>query len=297
MITPIILIGMNRSGTKWASNILCTHEEVIGVQSDSHGGILETNLFGAMQDKFDLSNPDEYVGFLEMWAKTDFFGITGVDKNMFYRLNPRPRQFMQIFELLMREFASRNGKSYWLQKTSPSRAAEVLRYFDNARIVAVRRNLIDTLRSTLALQAQRGRRRLIRSTFSYVRERKTLKSLVRNYSVVEVDYDTLRSQSATEIERICAELDLDPKGLESNVTFRKNTSFSNTSQRAKVLSKKDELLIRLSAGVFSLIPLRLMTLAAIIKARLWCRRPPSSLVAGSYRSLTANLEDRSMGDG
>ena len=91
MTTPIIVVGMNRSGTKWVSNILCNHEDVIGVQSERHFGILETNMFGTMQDKFDLSSPEDYVGFLEMWSKTEFFRRTDIDKQMFYELAPRPR--------------------------------------------------------------------------------------------------------------------------------------------------------------------------------------------------------------
>ena len=63
--TPVIVIGMTRSGTKWLSNILCNHSEMIGVQSEQHGGIIETNMFHIMPRKFNLSFADDYIAFIE----------------------------------------------------------------------------------------------------------------------------------------------------------------------------------------------------------------------------------------
>lgn len=36
-IIPIILIGMNRSGTKWLSNMLSNHLHVISLQNERGG--------------------------------------------------------------------------------------------------------------------------------------------------------------------------------------------------------------------------------------------------------------------
>lgn len=295
MITPIIVVGMNRSGTKWVSNILCSHEDVIGVQSERHCGILETNMFGAMQDKFNLSGPEDYVGFLELWAKTEFFRRTDIDKHMFYELTPRPRNFLEIFDLLMCEFARRNNKSYWLQKTSPSGAIDVLKYFKNARIVIVQRNLLDTLRSTWALHKRHGQRRIFRSTFTYVRQRKILDRIADKYNVAQVNYDYLRSQTSREITRICTELGLDPEKISSEIPYRKNTSFASDSQRKSIMSPKERLLVIFAAGLFRPVPLDIITITMAIKARLW-RRIPVPLVSGSFGSLTEQLKDRSWGN-
>ena len=164
---PIIVVGMNRSGTKWVSNILCNHDSVIGVRSHRARGIIETNMFGLMQQRFDLSSPDDYIGFIELWASTEFFQTTGVDKQFFYQLNPRPRKMLELFELLMREYALANQKSYWLQKTGPANAAVVLRHFRNAKVVITRRSLLDTVKSTWVMEQRYGRRSLIRTAFEY----------------------------------------------------------------------------------------------------------------------------------
>jgi hypothetical protein len=293
MVTPIILVGMNRSGTKWVSNILCSHDDVIGVQSERARGILETNMFGAMQDKFDLGYPDDYIALVELWAKSEFFKRTNIDKKMFYKLCPRPRSTLEMFDLLMLEFAQSNGKSYWLQKTSPLRAPDVLRYFKNARVVIVRRNLVDTLRSTWGLQVRYRQRRLIRSTFAYVRQWKVLDSIARKYAVVEVEYDRLSSETAKEITRLFTELGLDPARVTAAYqTYQKNTSFASNKQRGAMMSSKEELLVTFLAALFRLIPLHVSNFAATLKSRIsGGRRLP--LMSGTFGALFDELEDRS----
>jgi hypothetical protein len=294
-ITPIILIGMNRSGTKWVSNILCSHEEVIGAQSERSTGILETNMFGAMQDRFDLSDPDEYVGFLELWAKTELFRRTGVAKEVFYRLSPRPRSFLKLFDLLMSEFARKNGKAYWLQKTSPLRALAVLEYFKNARVIIVRRNLIDTLKSTWGLQMRHGSRRILRSIYAYVRQHKIMDQIAKNHTVVEVHYEVLKMQTAGEVARICRELGLDPDRISTRSGYAKNTSFNSESQRESIMSGEGRIFVRCAAALINLIPLGVMSTSAALKARLVGRRP-IPLMPGSFGDLIDNLEDRSRGN-
>ena len=104
-VRPIIVVGMNRSGTKWLSNIIARHRDVIAVQSPRTNGIVETNMFGPLPDKFDLSSPDEYIGLVELWAATHFFRCTGVDKELFYGLRPRPTSGLQLFDVLMSAYA------------------------------------------------------------------------------------------------------------------------------------------------------------------------------------------------
>ena len=295
-VTPIILIGMNRSGTKWVSNILCSHEEVIGAQSERSTGSLETNMFGAMQDRFDLSDPVEYVGFLELWAKTELFRRTNVAKEMFYKLSPRPRSFLTLFDLLMSEFARKNGKAYWLQKTSPNRAVAVLKHFENARVVIVRRNLIDTLKSTWGRQVTRdGARKIFGSTYAYVRQRKIMDQIAKKYTVVRVDYEVFKTHTASEVARICRELGLDPDKISTESAYAKNTSFRSESQRESIMSSKERHFVRCAAAVINLLPLSVMSTWATLKARIFGRRL-TSLMPGSFGDLIDNLEDRSRGD-
>lgn len=294
MIRPIILIGMNRSGTKWVSNIICSHGDVIGVQSERTGGILETNMFGAMQDKFDLSYPDEYIGLVELWAATLFFRRTAIEKKMFYELSPRPRSVLRLFELLMNEYARRNGKMFWLQKTSPRKAAAVLEHFTNARIVVVRRNLMDTVRSTLGLQSRYGTRNLFRATWEYVYQYKLLNRICRRYPVVEMTYEDLRANTGGEEARLFAELGLaGGKGSQAK-RFPRNTSFANSEQRRQILSTRDRLTVRLVALLVRLLPVDVIS-GAIAARGLFAGRRPVPLVTDTFGELGDQLADHSRG--
>lgn len=65
-ITPIFIVGTNRSGTKWLSNILAKHPDVAAVQTERTQGIVETNMFHSLRIKFpDLRRPDDFVGLID----------------------------------------------------------------------------------------------------------------------------------------------------------------------------------------------------------------------------------------
>lgn len=293
MIRPIILIGMNRSGTKWVSNIICSHDDVIGVQSPRANGIIETNMFGAMQDKFDPGHPDDYIGLVELWSLTEFFRRTGIEKDMFYELAPRPRSVPQMFELLMNELARRNDKRHWLQKTSPPNAARVLAYFTNARIVVVRRNLEDTVRSTLGVQRRHGTHNLFRATYRYVYQDKLLNRICRHYPVVEIRYEALKENPAGEKARLFAELGLDPARCSTpEDRFPRNTSFATEEQRRRMLPRHSRTIVRLLAWTIRLLPLPLIS-AAIALRELTRGRRPKPLVEDTFGELGDRLADRS----
>lgn len=253
-------------------------------------------MFGAMQDKFDLALPDEYVGFVELWAQTELFRRTGVDKAMFYRLSPRPRNFFTLFDLLMTEFARQQGKRYWLQKTSPLRALAVLEHFKGARIVIVRRNIVDTLKSTWGLQMRRrGSKRILRSAYMYVRQRKVMDLIARRFRVVEVHYEVLKLQTESEVARIFNELDLGPSKAPTQVPYAKNTTFDRESEREKIMSDTGRNAVRIVAAILSVVPLGVMSFSAGLKARL-CGRGRIPLMSGSFGALIDNLKDRSLGN-
>ncbi|HZD53852.1 MAG TPA: sulfotransferase [Woeseiaceae bacterium] len=294
MIRPIILIGMNRSGTKWVSNIICGHADVIGVQSRRTGGILETNMFGAMQDKFDPAVPDDYIGLVELWARTEFFRRTGLDKDMLYSLSPRPRSVLRLFEVVLDEVARRNGKSYWLQKTSPPNASTVLEHFTNARIVVVRRNLLDTVRSMLGLQSRRGTRSLFRATYRYVYQKKLLDRICRHHPVIEMHYEALRANPESEKARLFARLGLDAGRVSPEDPFPRNTSFASEAQRRDIMPRRDRLLVRVLAVVIDLLPLPVISAAVVLRG-FSLGRKSRPLVADTFGELGDRLADRSGG--
>lgn len=290
-ITPIIVVGMNRTGTKWVSNILCNHQDVIGAQTDRSRGILESNMFGVMQDKFDLSSPDEYVGLLELWSVTEIFKCANGNKEAFYNLNPRPRNAIEMFRILLQEYARSNDKAFWLQKVRALRALEVLESFKDARIVVTRRRLLDTMKSTWAMHLRYRQRRPIRSTYMYVRQEKILNRICKKYNAAEVQYENLKADPEREISQLCKQLRLDPAKITSEYSYKKNSSFANEHERVKIMSSSERILVVAVALFSRCVPLILMTLMANAMERI-AGRSPRHLTSGTFGSLVDRLADR-----
>ncbi len=290
-VRPIIVVGMNRSGTKWLSNIIARHRDVIAVQSPRTNGIVETNMFGPLPDKFDLSSPDEYIGLVELWAATHFFRCTGVDKELFYGLRPRPTSGLQLFDVLMSAYAVRHHKAYWLQKTSPLNAEKVAAHFKQARIVVIRRELMDTVRSTLGLQAWSGKRNLFRAAWNCAYQRKLLNRLCRRYPAVEMDYDRLRADPAGEEARLLDELGLDRDTQSREDAFTPNTSFASRKHRQEIMSRRARLYARVLTWIVLLTPLPVLSTA--IALRGWFRPRPVvvPLVSDTFGELGDRLAD------
>jgi hypothetical protein len=282
---PILIIGMNRSGTKWVSNLLCNHPDVAGVQSEREKGILETNVFGSMQSKFDLTSPEDYVGFIELWSTTQFFQVTKADKEMFFELKPRPRSFYRLFEILMEDYAARRGAKFWLQKASPTKAFDLVEHFHDARCVVVRRGMMDTLRSTLQLHMNRGmKRKLGGSVYAYVVQDKILSRLTRDSRVIRLTHEDLRRDTPRQLQDLCGRLGLeyDPEML--RIPYKRNTSFKQGADREKIITPAQKVLIRVSSSLLRLVPLGLLRSALSFRA-LYREPRPTSLVLGTFRGI------------
>lgn len=281
--TPILVVGMNRSGTKWLSNILCNHSSVFGALADRHTGIIETNLFGKMQNLLgEIDRIEHFVAFVEMWTQTDFFSATGIEKEFVYRAAHRPpRSILSVFCLVMNEAARRRGARYWLQKTSPAEGLEVLPQIREAKVVTIQRGLVPTLESGSKLRQDRGEREpLIKSAATYAHEARLLRRISREFGAVHVDYESLRREPALEIRRVCEAIGLDfqPQMLESR--FRPNTSFRATERRDSVLGPSKVRLARCVAALVTASPLPLTTW---VRQGLAKRR--AVLVTGTFSAI------------
>ncbi|MBD3157171.1 MAG: hypothetical protein GF309_00150, partial [Candidatus Lokiarchaeota archaeon] len=212
-LKPIFVVGINRSGTKYLTNFFCNHSQVFGMQRDRKrsGGAMESNMLGGLRSIFrDLSRFDDYAGLVELWSSTDFFKLSGVDKELFYRVDPRPMDCMELFRTIMEELCRRNDAAYWVQKISPFTALGIVPAFRNAKFVVIKRSISDTIRSQIGAQARReGSRRqgLTKKVFLNILQLKQIKRL-RKQGVVAAStaYENLRSDAGNEMQRICEAL-------------------------------------------------------------------------------------------
>jgi Sulfotransferase family len=258
---PIIVVGMNRSGTKWLSNIFLNHSEICGIQSENDRGIIETNLFGNMQAKFDLTILDDYLGFVQLWSHTNFFKRTNFEKEIFYKLNPRPTNYLEMFKLVMDNYAIKENKNYWLQKSSPKMCEELLEYFENAFFIYITRDIVDNLKSTFALRNKKLTYEINKTVYSfyrqifvYVLKEKKMKKCMKMKRNVYITYDKLKNNHESEVRKICDAIGITFEPQMLIIPFKMNTSFNNNQEREQIFSKSDEFKIRLFYKFLSLIP-------------------------------------------
>ena len=241
-ITPIFIVGTNRSSTKWLSNILANHPDVAAVQTERTLGIVETNMFDSLRTKFpDLRRPDDFVGLIELWAATDFFKSTGIDRQLFYRLHPRPLSHFEIFAIFMNELATRKGVGFWLQKTDPWHAFDVVENFPQARFVVIERNMADTLRSTFYLETGGEGALSAKMILSHVLQVRILRKLRQTVGALSTTYERIRDEREAEITRLCRNLGLAYRPEMLEVPFRRNTSFRSKQQQQFAFSRMDRL--------------------------------------------------------
>ena len=265
LMTPILVIGINRSGSKWLSNLLCNHPDVAGVQNERGGGIMESNMFGPLRSKFDLKYPDDYIALVEVWSRTRFFEITQVDKQVFYCLQPRPTDSYRLFEILLEHYARRSNCAYWLQKMSPLEALGALEHFNDARIVLIKRSLMDTMRSQVQQHVNHGKsKNLLRTSYAFVLQEKILRKIRKRHHVIGVEYERLVQDTDAELRRMCKEIGLEYLPPMSKVRFRSNTSFKPGTDRRAILTRTEETWIRCTAACLRLLPLQI--LHGILKA-------------------------------
>lgn len=293
-VRPIVVIGMNRSGTKWLSGILGRNPDVVApVTRKEPRGILETNMFGPLPDRFpDLCSDDDYIGLIELWSQSRLFRLLGIEKRFFWHLKTRPRNCFELFETAMQEAARRQRKRFWLQKTDPLQGKRALAYYPGATVVLTRRNMLDVVKSSMRLKLRQGEcPSLLRTVFFFVLEKKLLSGLARKHGHVVVDYERLCEAPAAQIREVCRFIGLKYGDGMLDVPRYFNTSFRHSGERKTFLSPTEERRVRLLAGMYSCVPVVFLK---------WIhdqyrRKHVSCLVEGTFDSPLARGNERRTG--
>lgn len=270
---PILVIGLNRSGTKWLSNLIADSPDVFAVQSDFHTGILETNLLGPLADRWPrIVSEDDYAFLVEGWSRSDFFRHTGLSRSWLYELSPRPQTCSELLECVMRQAAVNQGCRFWLQKLSPIHASRHAELVGRSRIVTTRRDMASVVASSSALKSARGV--FLRDVIRFIYESKLLSRIEKRSDAIVVSYDRLRTDQEQVTGEIYDRLGIRPPT--SRREFRANTSFSDARQRQQRRGQMP-FWLRALAQAMRLIPSPLLGIA--YRAG---RTKNSSLVRGTY---------------
>lgn len=287
--TPIVVVGMNRSGTKWLTNVLCNHSCIAGVQSERHNGILETNMLQVMDRKFDFRSDQDFAAGIELWTRSDFFRNSGVDQRVLFR-EPRPKTTLDTFVRVMEQAADQSGKPFWIQKTSPEIAINILPRLPNARVIVIQREFMDTIKSALQLAHIDGQRpSVFDAVYTFVTQSKESQRLIRRPDVMNIRFDELRSAPEATAQSVCKFLGVayEPEMLEPR--FTKNTSFpADKLHPAVEFVQRREGRIRALRWLLNLLPL--WAIRAYSRTKLAINGSSAMpFIVGSFSELEAEM--------
>jgi hypothetical protein len=240
-----------------------------------------------MQAKFDLRSADDYVGFIEVWSRTEFFRRLGEDVAFLYGLNPRPMSFIALFDVVMQRYAVRRRATHWLQKCDPERALQVVRAIQRTKVVIINRDTISVLSSLRQMNYSRGLKlSLAKSLPGIVRAEKMLRLVEKRTAAISVAYERLKEDQVCTVRAVCTHLGLEFQESMLDAQFLPNTSFRGAP--APKLRSTHISALRVASACCSVLPLWLLNLGL----RTRYDREPVRFVSGTFGDLKDRLADR-----
>lgn len=298
-ITPVFVLGLQRTGTTWMGNVLCSHPDIAGIAADDHRGIHESIYFSHFAAAFaDLNDEGVRRRYVDYFTASDYYILSDLPPEWLTETLADTSVHAEIFDRMMSAVARRSGARFWVEKSPHHSAlAEMLQEaLPHARFICVTRPSLTLVRSRLhaygrtapkhpkrAIDIARG---VIANTY-FTRHLKRFAA--RTPQAIHVDYQTFADDTPSELARISAFLDLDADGFAQDAGYAPNSSFASSADKTRSFSALDRLLVRLFSAGARLIPLSF--LGRVQKSMLdrkgvqwpdWCwrrdgRNPPDAL--------------------
>jgi hypothetical protein len=261
----VFVVGKNRSGTKWISNLVSNHPQVASVQHKYASGILETHLFDKASYMFgDISNKGNYISFCESYSQSNFFKLTGLKKAILY--DDHLKSYSSVFERVMGKYANKNKKNIWLQKANPEVLETLVKDFRNAKFIFIERDIVDNISSSLALLARNKYFKnhldisflhTLKHLFVYLYNSKLVKKYEKKVDCIKINYSQIIEDREIICKKICEFLEIDFSDEMMVDKYEKNTSYIGNIDKEKILSEAEEKTIRLIAPLLVKLPLSL----------------------------------------
>jgi hypothetical protein len=265
MAKPIFILGVYRSGTTWVANILCSHSKIAGIQAERHEGIHESAFFCTIKDRYgNIQNDNNFIEFMEIFSCSDYFLLSNLDKKYFYK--NRPKSYDEFFKMMMDKYAETRRADFWLEKT-PAHSlyfSELLRIFPDAKFLIIKRNIIDTIKSDIRLKyfdehmAKKMKFSKIIFTiflvFRYYLYYSDINNKGKKQNCLFIEYENLKKNRNELTKNICTFLDIDFESQLLEDKYKPNTRYVSEKERNIVLTKNEEMLIKIFNTLFSFFP-------------------------------------------
>lgn len=278
---PVFVLGLQRSGTTLAANLLAAQPGIAAVADPRHQGVHESVYFS------------HFTPAMAPWPGQGSRAEAAADflASEYYRLSGLPRQWgeqaaeascspAELFCRVMQALALRKGAVAWVEK-SPHHtllAEEIAAAVPEARFLCISRRTPDLLRSRLWSYGRRPppypRRALLiaRACASNIFHQRYMRSLPERLGrerVFQVSFEALCAGPGVALAPLLAALGLGAGDLKAP-EYAANSSFSSSSQRLRALTATDLAFARAAAGAAWLMPQALLRL---LQQRMARRRP------------------------
>ncbi len=256
MAKPIIVIGNNRSGTHWLSNILLNHPDIAGIHHEFHDGIVETEMLTAMPKMFGpLNDLNSRIAFIECFAATDFARLSGLTKDRLYSFSAK--SYSSFLREFMDSVADLQGKKYWFQKFSPTVLPDLIRQFPDGQFLMILRDVIPTVRSSMGRWGPKGWPRYVYGYYYGIR-----KILAHRHHpcVRYVRYEQMKADLDGSIREVCSFLGIPYQPEMVKIRYRPNTSFPGSKPAESYLTVGQLRFLRIGSGLLGWLPLAFFNL-------------------------------------
>jgi hypothetical protein len=225
----IIIFGQNRSGTKFLTNLIADKFDLACIQSDEHGGVIESNIHSYYANQYPnkLSDADKNNILLSL-AKEYTFTRSGLEIEDLNNLS-----WDTCIELFI-EFYSLNASKLksegWVQKVSSNYLDDFLN--KNVKIIIIQRHSLKILRSSIKafdLNFIQGFRLL----FFINLLQKYEKYIAKNKSVLLFKYEELLISQEVVISTIEKEIHCSVKKNNNVIRFN-NSSFKVGNKKKNI---------------------------------------------------------------
>ena len=270
-ITPVFVLGGARNGTTWLGNVLGLHPEITTVQHELHHGSHESNIFRQQRFYGDLSDPDAYIRFVQLYATEDYFQLAGGTPERLYK--HRFATFYEAFFDLMDRYTLEQGNTHWSTKLDPLFAVDdaafttflsILRArYKTVKWVGIQRDVVACMNSYVWME---GRQRASRSRAinrvptlllggaRYAAQYDFLRKFGAKVNAFWMEFDELKKDREATSARLDVYLGLENSlGIGVPDQYRKNTSFKGRVANQE-LSGTERRFVRTLNGVFSKLP-------------------------------------------
>ncbi len=197
-----------------------------------------------------------------MFFANGFFRLTGLEKSFFYAF--KQPDYFTFFRAMMDQYAAKEGKKYWVQKSGIMSLGSLHQHFADAKFIIITRDMVENIKSTIALgrllEGQHYKKNLFRLQLKYFTDRVQIKNFAIKSNVSVIRYEDLVNDRTSVTRKLCEFLDLAFDAAMEKDYFSRNSSFGGAVgnklplNRDEILTKSDALKMKLYCAFLNALP-------------------------------------------